>query len=288
MRQLKITKQITQRNEPSINRYFQEINKYSVLTAEEEVELTSKIKSGDEAAMEKLVVANLRFVVSVAKQYQNQGLSFLDLINEGNLGLVKAATRFDETRGFKFISYAVWWIRQSIIQAISNQTRIVRLPLNKLTSINKVTKAITSLEQEFEREPTEEEIAEHCDLINDEVNVVNHIKKRQVSFDKPITQDGDSEMSLYDIVQTDNVPSPDESMMEESVVKNVQRALSKLTPREASILNMSFGLGNTTACSLHEIAMKFDMTSERIRQIKSHALSKLKNLLKEKYAFIEQ
>ena len=287
MRQLKITKQITQRTDESISRYFQEISKYSMITAEEEVELTVRIRNGDVSALKKLVVANLRFVVSVAKQYQNQGLSFPDLINEGNLGLVKAAQKFDETRGFKFISYAVWWIRQSIIQAISDQTRIVRLPLNRLSSINKITKAIPYLEQEFEREPTDAELAEYLDLTNDEVKLANDIKKRQISFDTPLSPNGDNDFSLYDFVQTGNIPSPDSNIMKESVVTNIQRALNKLTKREATILTMSFGLCSTPVYSLHDIALKFDMSSERIRQIRSKGLSKLKEILKGKYAFLE-
>jgi RNA polymerase primary sigma factor len=259
-----------------------------MLTADEEVALTVRIKQGDKVALEKLVLANLRFVVSVAKQYQNQGLSFPDLINEGNYGLVKAATKFDETRGFKFISYAVWWIRQSIIQAISNQTRIVRLPINRVTSISKITKAIPYLEQEFEREPTDSEIAEHLNLLSDEVKVANHIKKKQVSFDKPLTQNDTDELSLYDIVQTDNIPPPDYQMMQESLTKNIQRVLSKLTTREADIITMSFGLGNTSVHTLHDIAMHFNMTTERIRQIRSYALLKLKELLKEKTAIFDK
>jgi RNA polymerase primary sigma factor len=287
MRQLKITKQITQRNEASINRYFQEINRYSMISADEEVELSVRIRNGDADALEKLVVANLRFVISVAKQFQNQGLSFSDLINEGNLGLVKAAKKFDETRGFKFISYAVWWIRQSIIQAISDQTRIVRLPLNRLSSINKISKAIPYLEQEFEREPTDSEIAEYLDLSNDEVRLANDIKKRQISFDMPLSQDGDNEFSLYDFVQTGNIPAPDTKIMKESVETNINRALNKLTKREASILTMSFGLCSTPMYSLHDIAIEYSMSSERVRQIRSRGLFKLKILLKGKYAFLE-
>ncbi len=287
MRQLRITKQITQRADESISRYFQEISKHSMITAEEEVELSVRIRNGDTDALEKLVVANLRFVISVAKQYQNQGLSFSDLINEGNLGLVKAAKKFDETRGFKFISYAVWWIRQSIIQAISDQTRIVRLPLNRLSSINKITKAIPYLEQEFEREPTDDEIAGYLDLTNDEVKLANDIKKRQVSFDKPLLNDGDNEFSLYDIVQTGNIPSPDNNTMIESLVTNIKRALSKLTKREATILTMSFGLFSTPIYSLHDIALEYDMSSERVRQIRSRGLLKLKTLLNENCTLVE-
>ena len=287
MRQLKITRQITQRTDESISRYFQEIIKYPMITAEEEVELSMRIKSGDTDALEKLVLANLRFVISVAKQYQNKGLSFSDLINEGNLGLVKAAKRFDETRGFKFISYAVWWIRQSIIQAISEQSRIVRLPLNRLTAINKIKKAIPYLEQEFEREPTDNEIAEYLDLTNDEVKVANNIKKRQVSFDMPLTQDNDTGFSLYDFIQTGSLPSPDNDIMEESRVTDINRALNKLSKREASILTKSFGLFGTPDYTLNDIALEFDMSSERVRQIRNGGLFKLKKMLKDKIDFGE-
>ena len=288
MRQLKISKQITQRSEGSINRYFQDINKYQMISTEEEVDLTQRIRKGDAAALEKLVVANLRFVISVAKQYQNQGLSFPDLINEGNMGLVKAAGKFDETRGFKFISYAVWWIRQSIVQALSDQTRVVRLPLNRITSINKIKKAIPQLVQEFEREPTDLEIADHLGISSDEVSRVNDMKKTQVSFDMPLSNDGNNDFSLYDVVQTEGMSSPDDVVMKESVSTNVSRALSKLTSREASVLTMSFGLGGTQSCSLNDIALKYDMTSERVRQIRSRGLYKLKVMLKDKYAFLEE
>ncbi|MBN1599293.1 MAG: RNA polymerase sigma factor RpoD/SigA [Bacteroidales bacterium] len=287
MRQLKITKQITQRTDESITRYFQEINKYELITADEEVELSMRIKKGDNRALERLVVANLRFVISVAKQYQNQGLSFPDLVNEGNLGLVKAASRFDATRGFKFISYAVWWIRQSIIQAIGEQTRVVRLPLNRLTSIKKITRAIPFLEQELERAPTNTEIADFLDITTEEVFVANNIKKRQVSFDMPVPQNNDSDFSLYDIIQTGNIPPTDSNVMNDSVIININRALSKLSRREASIIIMSFGLFNTPIYSLHDIALEFEMSSERVRQIKTKGLSKLKNLLKGKESFIK-
>lgn len=288
MRQLKITKQITHRNEESINRYFQDISKFPMVTAEEEVELSVRIRKGDELALNKLVAANLRFVVSVAKQYQNRGLSFSDLINEGNLGLVKAAKRFDEKKGFKFISYAVWWIRQSITQAISEQTRVVRLPLNRVSSITKIVRAIPYLEQEFEREPTDEEIAYYLKLTDEKVEVANQMKKKQVSFDKPLTNDNSEDSSLYDVIQTGNIDSPDENLMQESLVINMQRALGKLSQREASILTMSFGLGNTPTHSLHYIAAKFDMSSERIRQIRRASLLKLKKLLKGRNDFLEQ
>jgi len=285
MRQLKITKQITHRSGETINRYFQEISKYPIISVEEEAELSEKIRKGNTIALEKLVLANLRFVVSVAKQYQNQGLSFPDLINEGNLGLVKAAQRFDETRGFKFISYAVWWIRQSITQAITEQTRIVRLPLNKHSAINKITRAIPFLEQEFEREPSDQELANYLDLSKEEVEISNNIKKRQLSFDMPLSQDSDNEYSLYDIVQTGNIPSPDNSLMEESLTQNISRALGKLSKREAEILTMSFGLSNSPIFTLTDIAEEFEMSSERIRQIRSKSLLKLKGLLKGKHAF---
>jgi RNA polymerase primary sigma factor len=287
MRQLKITKQITQRTEDSINRYFQEINKYQMITADEEVELTIRIRNGDDDALEKLVVSNLRFVISVAKQYQNQGLSFSDLINEGNVGLVKAATKFDETRGFKFISYAVWWIRQSIIQAISDQTRIVRLPLNRLSSINKISKAIPYLEQEFERDPTDRELADYLDIPELEIRTANGIKKRQISFDKPLNTESESDFSLYDIIQTGNIPDTDNNLLQESIVINLKRALCKLSPRESEIITMIYGLFNTPAYSLFDIAKKFDMSSERVRQIKGTGIVKLKKLLKENYSFMD-
>ena len=288
MRQLTITQQITQRTDDSVNRYFQEINKYPMITPEEEVDLAVRIRNGDNRALKKMVLANLRFVVSVAKQYQNMGLSFPDLINEGNYGLVKAAKKFDETRGFKFISYAVWWIRQSIIQAIANDTRIVRLPMNRLSSINKIKNAIPYLEQEFEREPTDTEIAEFLDLTGEDVKIANKIKKRQVSFDMPLSQDNDKEFSLYDIIQTGSYPSPDEASMKDSLFTNLNRALGKLSNREATVLIMSFGLFGTPACSLNDIAAKYNMSSERIRQIRAKAIYKLKNLLKGNYSLLEQ
>jgi RNA polymerase primary sigma factor len=286
MQQLIISKQITQRDDDAINRYFQEINKFPLITAEEEAELAGRIRAGDNHAMEKLVLANLRFVISVAKQYQNNGLSFADLINEGNLGLVKAAKRFDETRGFKFISYAVWWIRQSIIQAISEQTRIVRLPLNRLSSINKIKKAIPYLEQEFEREPTNAELAGYLEIKHADVELANSIKKQQVSFDKPISTESENEFSLYDIIQTGDIPSPDNNLMTESVTTNINRALSKLSAREAKILTMSYGLSNSPVYSLNDMAVQFDMSAERIRQIRRTSLFKLKSLLQGKYNFL--
>jgi RNA polymerase primary sigma factor len=287
MRQLKITQQITQRNDQSTVRYFQDINKYSLITAEEEVSLSVRIRSGDTVALEKLVVANLRFVVSVAKQYQNQGLSFPDLINQGNLGLVKAATKFDETRGFKFISYAVWWIRQSIMEAISEHTRIVRLPLNRISSINKISKAIPFLEQKLEREPTNSEIAEYMEISLEEVETANSIKKKQISFDMPLVNNGESDFSLYDIVQNEDFPTPDNHLIDESLRTNIQRAIGKLTDREAGVLTMCYGLNNSQVLSLYDIAVKFGTSTERIRQIKNSALVKLRNLLKHSNEYAE-
>jgi len=287
MRQLKITKQITNRSEESISRYFQEVSKYPMVTAEEEVDLTIRIREGDDVALKKLVLANLRFVISVAKQFQNKGLAFPDLINEGNFGLVKAAKRFDETRGFKFISYAVWWIRQSIMQALSEQTRIVRLPLNRLSSINKIRRAISFLEQEFERDPTESEIADYLDLTNEEVSVANKIKEKQVSFDKPIGADDNNDFSLYDLIQTGNIPPPDHEILNESLETNVNRALKKLNKQEATILIKSFGLSNTPVFSLNDMAIEYNLSVERVRQIKNRGLHKLKIMLKGNYTFLE-
>jgi len=281
MRQLVITKQLTPRNEESINRYFNEISSYPMVSAEEEVELSANISKGDHKALDKLVLANLRFVISVAKQYQNQGLSLPDLINEGNIGLVKAARLFDASRGFKFISYAVWWIRQSIVQAISDQTRIVRLPLNRIAAINKIKKAVPHLEQVFEREPTDDEIAVFLDVKNENVETANRIKNRQVSFDTPLSSENDSGFSLYDTIPNDAVLSPDKGLMTESLMINIRRALAKLNSREAAILSLSFGLDNGRVWSLHDIAARYKMSSERVRQIKTAGLSKLKVLLKD-------
>jgi len=286
MRQLKISQKLTLRNEGSISRYFLDINKFGLISPEEEAELTSRIRTGDMLALEKLVVANLRFVVSVAKQYQFQGLSFPDLINEGNIGLMKAALKFDETRGFKFISYAVWWIRQSIVQAISNNTRIVRLPLNRITTINKIRNAIPLLEQKHEREPTVAEIADFLDLTSDEVELANAIKKNQISFDMPIRHDDGNDTTLYDFVQTGNVPLPDNSMMNESLVISVKRALNKLSKREADIITMSYGLQGTPVFSMNYIAIKFNMSVERVRQIRITGLNKLKKMLNTDHAFM--
>ncbi|MEA1886961.1 MAG: RNA polymerase sigma factor RpoD/SigA [Bacteroidota bacterium] len=286
MRQLVITKQLTPRNGESLNRYFNEISNYPMISAAEEVELATSIRQGDNKALEKLVLANLRFVISVAKQYQNQGLSLPDLINEGNIGLVKAARLFDASRGFKFISYAVWWIRQSIVQATSEQTRIVRLPMNRIAAINKIKKAIPYLEQVLEREPSDDEIASFLDVKNENVEIANSIKKRQISFDMPVTGDDNSDFSLYDILQNNSISSPDSSLMNESLIINIRRALAKLNQREAAILDMSFGLGGNKVWSLRNIADKYGMSCERVRQIRSNGLSKLKNMLKDNIEFL--
>ncbi len=275
MRQLKITKQVTNRDTLSLDKYLHEIGKVELLSAEKEVELAKRIKKGDQEALEILVKANLRFVVSVAKQYQNQGLSLPDLINEGNLGLIKAAERFDETRGFKFISYAVWWIRQSILQALAEQSRIVRLPLNKIGSINKINKAFNKLEQEFQRDPTFEEVSKlmesSTELIEDAMNFSNI----HVSMDAPLR---DEEMTnMYDVMLNEDSPSPDSGLITNSLRKEIERSLSTLTEREGDILRYYFGLNGITAYSLEEIGEEFSLTRERVRQIKEKAIRKLRN-----------
>jgi len=280
MRQLVITKQITNRQDDSINRYFHDINKYSLLSAEEEVELTVRIRQGDILALERLVTSNLRFVVSVAKQYQNKGISFPDLINEGNLGLVTAAHKYDETRGFKFISYAVWWIRQGIIQAISQQSRIVRLPLNKIASINKITKVLPQLEQEFQREPTDAEIAQLIDVSEEEVSTSNRIKKYQLSFDAPLSSSADDDLNLYDVFHSNSIPQPDTNLIHESLCQEINMALTKLTEREAKIIQMTYGLNNTPALSLYEISHELRISTERVRQIRQHGIIKLRRNLR--------
>ena len=285
MRQLKINKQITHRNENSVVLYLQEVSRYPMVSAEEEVELAIKIGKGDDMAMHKLVEANLRFVISVAKQYQNQGLSFVDLINEGNVGLVKAAGKFDSTRGFKFISYAVWWIRQSIMQAISEQTRIVRLPLNRLASINKMSRAIPYLEQKYEREPTNSELADYLDINIEQIETSNNIKHRHVSFDKPMSYNGESDFTLYDLIQSESDATPDNGLLDESTKIDLLRAIGKLNKRECDVLTLSYGLNNNKACSLTEIAEFMQLTNERVRQIRSNALHKLKILLSGKSLF---
>ena len=275
MRQLKITKQVTNRETASLDKYLQEIGKVDLITAEEEVELAQKIRAGDENALDKLTKANLRFVVSVAKQYQNQGLTLPDLINEGNLGLIKAARRFDETRGFKFISYAVWWIRQSILQALAQQSRIVRLPLNKIGSINKINKMYAFLEQANERVPSAEEIAKELDMTVSDVKESMKNSGRHVSMDAPLVEGEDS--NLYDVLRSGESPNPDRNLLHESLRTEIERALETLTPREADVVRLYFGLGEKHAMTLEEIGETFDLTRERVRQIKEKAIRRLKH-----------
>jgi RNA polymerase primary sigma factor len=275
MRQLKITKSITNRESASLDKYLQEIGREELITAEEEVVLAKKIKDGDQASLEKLTRANLRFVVSVAKQYQNQGLSLPDLINEGNLGLIKAARRFDETRGFKFISYAVWWIRQSILQALAEQSRIVRLPLNQVGSLNKINKAYSKLEQEFEREPSADEIATLLDLPIDKVSDTMKVSGRHVSMDAPFANGEES--SLLDVLINFDSLKADSGLMMESLSKEIDRALSTLTERERDVVKLFFGIGLNHGLTLEEIGDKFDLTRERVRQIKEKAIRRLRH-----------
>ncbi len=275
MRQLKIIKQVTNRETPSLDKYLHEIGKVDLITAEEEVELARKIKSGDNSALQKLINANLRFVVSVSKQYQNQGLSLPDLINEGNLGLIKAAQRFDETRGFKFISYAVWWIRQSILQALAEQARIVRLPLNKIGSINKINKTLSELEQKFEREPSVQEVAFALELAPDDVKESLKTAGRHVSMDAPLQQGEEGDM--YDVLLNKDIPSPDKGLLTDSLRKEIERVLSTLTYREANIIRLYFGLNGKHPHTLEEIGEEFNLTRERVRQIKEKAIKRLKN-----------
>ena len=280
MRQLKISKQVTNRETASLDKYLQEIGKVDLISAEEEVSLAQRIRQGDRAALEKLTKANLRFVVSVSKQYQNQGLSLPDLINEGNLGLIKAAQRFDETRGFKFISYAVWWIRQSILQALAEQSRIVRLPLNKIGAINKINKAYAKLEQEYEREPNFGEIAEMLEITETEVKDSIRNSGRHVSMDAPLMQDEDN--NLYDVLRSDDIPTPESGLIYESLKKEIERAISTLTPRESEVIRFYFGLNGSHPMTLEEIGEKFDLTRERVRQIKEKAIRRLKNTSRSK------
>ena len=275
MRQLKITKQVTNRETASLDKYLQEIGKVELITAEEEVELAQKIKAGDQRALEKLTKANLRFVVSVAKQYQNQGLTLPDLINEGNLGLIKAAQGFDETRGFKFISYAVWWIRQSILQALAEQSRIVRLPLNKIGSINKINKAYASLEQAHERPPSAEEIAGKLEMSEMDVKESMRNSGRHVSMDAPLVEGEDS--NLYDVLNSSDSPNPDDDLMVDSLRTEIERSLTTLTPREGDVIRLYFGLNGQHPLTLEEIGEKFDLTRERVRQIKEKAIRRLKH-----------
>ncbi len=280
MRQLKITKQVTNRETASLDKYLQEIGKVDLITADEEVELAQKIKAGDQKALEKLTKANLRFVVSVAKQYQNQGLTLPDLINEGNLGLIKAAQRFDETRGFKFISYAVWWIRQSILQALAEQSRIVRLPLNKIGHINKINKVFAQLEQDFEREPTNEEIATILNISIDDIVDTMRSAGRHVSMDAPLLVGEDS--TMLDVMPgEDHAPSPEMNLITESLRREIERALTTLTPREADVIRLYFGLLEP-AMTLEEIGERFELTRERVRQIKEKAIRRLKHTSRSK------
>ena len=280
MRQLKITKQVTNRETASLDKYLQEIGKVDLITADEEVELAQRIKAGDQIALEKLTKANLRFVVSVAKQYQNQGLTLPDLINEGNLGLIKAAQRFDETRGFKFISYAVWWIRQSIRQALAEQSRIVRLPLNKIGSINKINKTYAFLEQAHERVPSAEEIAKELDMSVNDVKESMKNSGRHVSMDAPLVEGEDS--NLYDVLRSGESPNPDKDLLHESLRTEIERALETLTPREADVIRLYFGLGDQHPMTLEEIGETFDLTRERVRQIKEKAIRRLKHTSRSK------
>jgi RNA polymerase primary sigma factor len=280
MRQLKISKQITNRESQSLDKYLQEIGKVDLLTPDEEVILAQKIRDGDQLSLERLTKANLRFVVSVAKQYQNQGLSLGDLINEGNLGLIKAAQRFDETRGFKFISYAVWWIRQSILQALAEQSRIVRLPLNRVGSLNKISKTFSELEQKFEREPSPEELAEVLEISANEVVDTMKISGRHVSVDAPFVQG--EENSLLDVLENDTEIRPDQELMNDSLRREVLRALSTLTQREAEVIMFYFGLDSNQAMTLEEIGEKFNLTRERVRQIKEKAIRRLRQTSRSK------
>jgi RNA polymerase primary sigma factor len=277
---VRITKQFTNRESQSLDKYLQEIGKVDLLTPEQEIELAIRIKSGDRTALETLTKANLRFVVSVAKQYQNQGLSLGDLINEGNLGLIKAAKRFDETRGFKFISYAVWWIRQSILQALAEQSRIVRLPLNRVGALNKIGKAYSNLEQEFEREPNASELANELDMDVSEVADTLKISGRHVSMDAPFAQG--EETRLLDVIQNDQQPNPDFTLMNESLKAEIERALSTLSEREAEVISLYFGLNKEHSMTLEEIGEKFNLTRERVRQIKEKAIRRLRHASRSK------
>jgi RNA polymerase primary sigma factor len=277
MRQLKITKQVTNRETASLDKYLQEIGRVDLITADEEVELARRIRQGDRAALERLTKANLRFVVSVSKQYQNQGLSLPDLINEGNLGLIKAAERFDETRGFKFISYAVWWIRQSILQALAEQARIVRLPLNKIGTINKINRAFSELEQQFERPPSAEELAEYLECTTEEVKQSLSNSGRHVSMDAPLVEGDESSSSMYDVLLNDSLPGPDKELVVDSLRKDIERSLSTLTQREGDVVRLYYGLNGKHPMTLEEIGERFDLTRERVRQIKEKAIRRLKH-----------
>jgi len=277
---VKIIKQFTNRESQSLDKYLQEIGKVDLLTPEEEIQLAILIKKGDHKSLEKLTKANLRFVVSVAKQYQNQGLSLGDLINEGNLGLIKAAKRFDETRGFKFISYAVWWIRQSILQALAEQSRIVRLPLNRVGALNKIGKAYSNLEQEYEREPNANELATELKMNESEIADTLKISGRHVSMDAPFAQGEDN--SLLDIIENDELPAPDTRLISESLKAEIERALSSLSEREAEVIKLYYGLNEEHSLTLEEIGDKFNLTRERVRQIKEKAIRRLRHASRSK------
>lgn len=278
MRQLKITKQVTNRETASLDKYLLEIGRVELITAQEEVELAQKIRNGDRVALERLTKANLRFVVSVAKQYQNQGMSLPDLINEGNMGLIKAAERFDETRGFKFISYAVWWIRQSILQALAEQARIVRLPLNKIGTINKINRAFSELEQRLERPPSAEEMAEFLDCSVEDVRNSIGNTGRHISMDAPLVDGDESSSSMYDVLPNDDgLPSPEKNLVIESLRKDIERSLSTLTMREGEVVRLYYGLNGINPLSLEEIGEQFELTRERVRQIKEKAIRRLKH-----------
>ncbi|MFM7903566.1 MAG: RNA polymerase sigma factor RpoD/SigA [Bacteroidota bacterium] len=282
MRQLKITKQVTNRETQSLDKYLQEISKLSLLTSEQEVDLATRIKKGDQKALETLTKANLRFVVSVAKQYQNQGLTLGDLINEGNLGLIKAAQRFDETRGFKFISYAVWWIRQSILQALAEQSRIVRLPLNKIGFINKINKTFSQLEQDFEREPTNDEISQVLQIPSQDIVDTMRSSGRHVSMDAPFLQGEDG--NLLDLIPGEEIHSPEVGLIGESLRREIERALGTLSPREADVIRLYYGLAteSNSSLTLEEIGERFELTRERVRQIKEKAIRRLKHTSRSK------
>ena len=282
MRQLKIVKQVTNRETASLDKYLQEIGRVELISAEEEVELARKIRAGDKRALERLTKANLRFVVSVSKQYQNQGLSLPDLINEGNLGLIKAAERFDETRGFKFISYAVWWIRQSILQALAEQARIVRLPLNKIGTINKINRAYSELEQLYERPPSADELAEFLECSTEEVRQSLANTGRHVSMDAPLVDGDESSSSMYDVLPNDALPSPEMDLNKESLRKDIDRSLATLTGREGDVVRLYYGLGGKHPLTLEEIGDLFDLTRERVRQIKEKAIRRLKHTSRSK------
>jgi RNA polymerase primary sigma factor len=277
MRQLKITKQVTNRETASLDKYLQEIGKMELLTADEEVTLAQRIREGDQSALERLTKANLRFVVSVAKQYQNQGMSLPDLINEGNVGLIKAAERFDETRGFKFISYAVWWIRQSILQALAEQARIVRLPLNKIGAINKINRAYSELEQRLERPPSAEEMADFLEISVADVRQGLKNSGRHVSMDAPLKEGDDTSSSMYDVLPNDALPGPEKGLVVESLQKDIERSLSTLTAREGDVVRLYFGLNGRSPLTLEEIGERFELTRERVRQIKEKAIRRLKH-----------